>query len=227
MKYDPGNPQWPDRDRFILSAGHKCLVQYVALSMVGVNPMELLDTFDCYESCLGGHPIYEKCPGIEASTGALGHGLGIACGMAYAGKNDKKDYRVFTILGDGECHEGSVWEAAAVGSKYQLDNLVAIVDYNKNSGIYPIEASMPVEPFAAKWKDFGWGCVEIDGHNMEEVVSTLEKVPFERGKPSAILAHTVKGHPISFIINQPGWHFAHWSQEDVAKALQEIESMEA
>lgn len=226
LKYDPKNLKWPDRDRFLLSAGHKCLVQYAALTLVGVISEETMCTFDCYESCLGGHPIYGKCPGIEASTGALGHGLGIGAGMAYAGKFDKKNYRVFVLLGDGECHEGSVWEAAMFGSKYGLDNLVAIVDYNKNSATFPIEMAMPVEPFADKWRSFGWSCKEIDGHNLGEVVSALEGIPFEKGKPSAILANTVKGKGVSFIINNPMWHFAPWKPEDVEKALKEIEALD-
>ncbi len=223
MKYDASNPLWEDRDRFILSAGHKCLVQYAALTLAGVMTHEDICTFDCYESFLGGHPIYGKCPGIEASTGALGHGLNIGAGMAYAGKFDKKDYRVFVILGDGECHEGTIWEAAMAGSKYELDNLIAIVDYNKMSATFPLEAAMPVEPFADKWRSFGWSCQEINGNDMEEVVSALQALPFEQGKPSAILSHTVKGHGVSFIVNQPMWHYAKWNPEDINKALAEIE----
>ena len=226
LKYDSKNPKWEDRDRFILSAGHKSLVQYAALAMKGVLHMDTLDTYCRYESCLVGHPVFEICPGIEASTGSLGHGLGIGCGMALVGKYDKKDYRVFVLLGDGECHEGTIWEAAAFGFKYKLDNLVAIVDYNKNTVTYPIEDIMPVEPFADKWRAFGWACKEIDGHNMGKVVAAFDKIPFEKGKPTAILAHTIKGKGASFTVNQAIWHSNKWSKEDVEKALDEIEAMD-
>jgi transketolase len=225
MKFDPKNPTWEDRDRFILSAGHKCLLQYVALAMLGTYPMEMLDTFDQLDSCLGGHPIYEKLPGIEASTGSLGHGLPIALGMAIAGKRDKKDSRVFAILGDGECDEGSIWEAAMAAPKFKLDNLVAIVDYNKLSVDGPVSEVMPLEPFADKWKSFGWGCKEIDGHSFEEILDTLESIPFEKGKPSAIIANTVKGKGVSFIENKLAWHMRAPTEEEAEAALKEIEAM--
>lgn len=225
MKYDPKNPTWEDRDRFVLSAGHKCLLQYVALAMLGVYPMEMLDTFDQLDSCLGGHPIFKKLPGVEASTGSLGHGFPITVGMAIAGKRDKKDYRVFSILGDGECDEGSVWEAAMAAGKFKLDNLVAIVDYNKLSVDGPVSEVMPLEPFAAKWESFGWGCKEIDGHNFEEILDTLESLPLEPGKPNAIIAHTVKGKGVSFIENKLAWHMKAPTKEEAEAALEEIEAM--
>ena len=226
MKFDPKKPDWPDRDRLIFSAGHKCLNQYVALAMSGCISKELLNTFDQLDSCLGGHPIYAKCPGIEASTGSLGHGLPIAVGMGLAAKKDKKNYRIFTILGDGECHEGSVWEGAMAASKFQLDNLIAIIDYNKLSYDGPISKVMPLEPFASKWRDFGWTCKEIDGHNFTELVDTLDQIPFEKGKPSAIIAHTIKGKGVSFMTNKLEWHMRAPSKEEAAAAIKEIEAME-
>lgn len=225
MKFDPKNPRMEDRDRYILSAGHKCLLQYVALAMLGVYPMELLDTFDQFDTGLGGHPIYEKLPGIEASTGSLGHGLPLGLGMALAGKKDKKDYRVFAILGDGECAEGTIWEAAMAAPKFKLDNLVAIVDYNKLCVDGPVAQVMPVEPFADKWKAFGWATKEIDGHNFEEILDALENLPFEKGKPNAIIANTVKGKGVSFIENQLSWHMRAPSKEEAVAALKEIEAM--
>ncbi|MFA5014674.1 MAG: transketolase [Actinomycetota bacterium] len=222
MEYDPQNPKWEGRDRFILSAGHKALVQYVALTLKGVISKEKLDTFECHNSSLGGHPCHKTCEGVEVSTGSLGHGLSIASGMAYAAKSENKNYRIFVILGDGECNEGSVWEAAMSASLFKQDNIVAIVDYNKNSVAYPI--SMPMEPFIDKWKSFGWACTEIDGHNMEQIVTTLEKVPFEKGKPSAIVANTIKGKGVPFAENNPKWHSSNWNKEIIQKALQEIET---
>ena len=226
MKLDPKNPKWEDRDRFLLSAGHKCLISYVALAMLGFYPMEVLDTFDQFGSTLGGHPIYEKCSGVDASTGSLGHGLPLGVGMAIAGKRDKKDYRVFVMMGDGECDEGTVWEGAMAASKYKLDNLVGIVDYNKLSVDGLISEVMPLEPFADKWRSFGWECREIDGHNMEEVVSTLEKIPFKEGKPSMIIAHTIKGKGVSFITNKLEWHMRAPTKKEAVAALDEIEAMD-
>jgi len=225
MKFDPKNTRWEDRDRFILSAGHKCLLQYVALAMLGTYPMDLLDTFDQLDTGLGGHPIYEKLPGIEASTGSLGHGLPLGLGMALAGKKDKKDYRVFAILGDGECAEGTIWESAMAASKFKLDNLVAIVDYNKLCVDGPIAEVMPLEPFADKWRAFGWATKEIDGHNFEEILDALENLPFEKGKPNAIIANTVKGKGVSFIENKLAWHMRAPTKEEAEVAIKEIEAM--
>ena len=224
MKLDPKNPKWDDRDRFLLSAGHKCLVQYAALAMLDFYPMEVLETFDQLDSYLGGHPIYEKCPGIEASTGSLGHGLPIGIGMAIAAKRDGKNHRVFAIMGCGECAEGTNWEAAMAASKYKLDNLVAVVDYNKLSIDGFVSDVMPLEPFGDKWTSFGWSCKEIDGHNMEEVVDTLERVPFEKGKPSMIIAHTVKGKGVSFMANKVEWHGKAITKEEAQIAIKEIEA---
>lgn len=226
MKFDPKNPTWEERDRFLLSAGHKCLLQYVALAMLGVYPMELLNTFDQLDSPLGGHPIYAKLPGIEASTGSLGHGLALGVGMGIAAKRDKKNSRTFVIIGDGECDEGTIWEAAMAASKFKLDNLVAIVDYNKLSVDGPVEKVMPLEPFADKWRSFGFACREIDGHNFKEILDAFEAIPFEKGKPSVVLAHTVKGKGVSFIENKVEWHMRAPTKEEAVVALKEIEAMQ-
>ena len=224
MNLDPKNPKADDRDRFLLSAGHKCLVQYTSLAMKGVIPKDLLNTFDQLDSKLGGHPIYAKIPGVEASTGSLGHGLPVGVGMAIAGKLDNKDYRVFVIIGDGECAEGSIWEGAMAASKYKLDNLIAIIDYNKLSVMGRTSEVMPLEPLGDKWRSFGWSCREIDGHNMEQVVDTLEAVPFEKGKPSMIIANTVKGKGVSFIENSTAWHMRAPNKEEADAAIEEIEA---
>lgn len=224
MNFDPASIQAEDRDRFILSAGHKSMVQYAALNMLGVIPDEMIDTIEKYDSPLAGHPIYKKCPGIEASTGSLGHGLSIACGMAQAGKMDGKDYRVYCVVGDGESNEGSIWEAAMSASKYQLDNLVVILDSNKMSATYPI--SMPMLDLKAKFESFGFACQEINGNSMAEVVDALEKLPYETGKPNAIIANTIKGYGIPFATNISKWHAAYWSPEKVAEAKALIEAME-
>ncbi len=224
MNYDPENILDEDRDRFILSAGHKSMVQYSALNMLGVIPDEMIDTIERYDSPLAGHPIYKKCPGVEASTGSLGHGLSIAAGMAEAAKMDGKDYKVYCMVGDGESNEGSIWEAAMSAAKYRLDNLVMILDSNKMSATYPISMSMP--DYKAALESFGFACREIDGNNMEEVVGALETLPYEKGKPSAIIANTIKGYGIPFAINTSKWHAAYWSPESVAEAKKCIEEME-
>ena len=224
MNYDPSNTLAEDRDRFILSAGHKSMVQYAALNMLGVIPDEMIDTIEKYDSPLAGHPVYKKCPGIEASTGSLGHGLSIAAGMAQAAKMDGKDYKVYVVVGDGESNEGSIWEAAMSAAKYQLDNLVLILDSNKMSATYPI--SMPMTDYKAALESFGFACKEINGNNMAEVVDALEAIPYTEGKPNAIIANTIKGYGIPFATNTSKWHAAFWSQEKVEEAKKCIEEME-
>ena len=226
MNLDANNISSKDRDRFLLSAGHKCLVQYCALFYKGILSQEDIDSFESFNSILAGHPVYRKCPGVEASTGSLGHGFPMATGMALAGKIDNLPYRVFAILGDGECHEGSIWEAAMSASKHELDNLVAIVDSNNNSVTYPISQSMPLGDQKAKWEAFGFAVKEINGNNMTEVVNTLDMLPFEPGKPNAIIAHTTKGCGVPFMTNQMKMHATHWTPEmekDALKCLAEYD----
>ncbi len=223
MNYDPSNTKWAERDRFILSAGHKCLVQYAALNLLGIISDEELLTWESFKSNLAGHPCYGKCPGVEASTGSLGHGFAISNGIALAAKIDGLSSRVFTILGDGELAEGSNWEAAMFASKYKLDNLVAIADCNNMSTVYPLSDSMPLLDLKAKFESFGFAVREINGNCMDEVVAALDAVPFVKGKPSAIVANCTKGCSVSSICNKPQYHAAMWNAEMVQNALCELE----
>lgn len=206
LKIDPSNPKWDERDRFILSKGHSSVALYSVMHLRGFFGREVLLTFRQDESSLGGHPDMHKVPGIEMSTGSLGHGLSVGIGLALAAKIDKKKYRTFVLLGDGETQEGSVWEAAMSASHYELDNLIAIVDRNMLQIDGSTEDVMSLEPYKKKWEAFGWKVKEIDGHDMAEILNTLEKVPFKKNKPSLIIANTVKGKGISFMENNPEWH---------------------
>lgn len=224
MNFDPKDLKAPTRDRFLLSAGHKCLVQYAALNMLGVISDEKLQTWEKYMSDLAGHPCYGKCPGVEASTGSLGHGFAMANGMALAARMDGTGSRVFTILGDGELAEGSNWEAAMFAAKYGLDNLVAIADYNNMSTVYPLSDSMPLLDLKAKFEAFGFAVKEIQGNSMEEIVAALDEVPFEKGKPNAIVAHTTKGCGVPSVSNNPKYHATMWNEELVAQSLKELDA---
>jgi transketolase len=201
----PEEPRWPDRDRLILSKGHACPVLYACLALRGFFPVEHLKTLRRFESILQGHPII-KTPGVDMSTGSLGHGLAVAVGIALDGRLRGKDYRTWAVLGDGELNEGSVWEAAAAAAKYRLERLAAIVDRNglQNDGF--TAEIMPMEPIADKWRAFGWQVLEMDGHDMGEVVRTLEAARGLRGAPVCIVARTVKGKGVSFMENRPNWH---------------------
>jgi transketolase len=222
LKINPQKPDWQERDRLILSKGHACAGLYAALAEVGYFPSENLETYYQNGSYLAGHITHTAVPGVEVSTGSLGHGLSIACGMALAGKQDAKNYRVFTILSDGECDEGSIWEAVLFAPHHLLDNLVAIVDYNKIQSIGRVEEVLDLEPFADKWKAFGWAVSEIDGHNFEEIYQTLSKLPFKAGKPSCIIAHTVKGKGVSFMEDKLAWHYQQPDAEQLKLALAEL-----
>ena len=221
LDIDPKNPEWPDRDRFILSKGHGASTVYVALAEKGFFPREWLDTFYLNDTRLPGH-VTHGVPGIEASTGALGHGLPIGGGMALAGKYDKKAYRVFVVLSDGDCDEGSTWEAALFAHQHRLDNLVAIVDYNKIQGFGRTSEVIDLEPLPDKWRTFGWSVREIDGHNHNEIEKALKAVPFESGKPSCIVAHTVKRKGVSFMEDDVAWHYHSPDDEQLEKALVEL-----
>ncbi|MCK4823104.1 transketolase [bacterium] len=221
LRIDPSRPEWPDRDRFILSKGHCCAAVYAALSERGFFPKEWLDNYYLNGSHLSGH-ITHTVPGVEVSTGSLGHGLPIGCGMALAGKHDCKTYRVFVMLSDGECDEGSTWEAALFAPHHQLDNLVAIVDYNKIQSFGTVKEVLDLEPFSEKWQAFGWVVREIDGHNFEQIEDVLLKVPFEPGRPSCIIAHTIKGKGVSFMENLLTWHYKPPNDEQLRQALDEL-----
>ena len=199
----------PD-DRFILSKGHACWPLYVILRERGLNPK------------LGGHPERDPANGIWATTGSLGHGLSMASGMALAGKRDDKKHRVFVIMSDGECDEGSVWEAALFSSHHKLDNLTLIIDYNKLQAFGRTNDVLKLEPLKEKWQAFGWAAREINGHNFSEIEKTLLTVPFVEGKPSVIIAHTIKGKGVSFMEDKLEWHYNNLSKEDYQRALKEL-----
>lgn len=226
LRYDAKNPSWPERDRFILSKGHGCITLYVLLQEKGFFAEEELWKFCRFDGILGGHPD-PKVPGIEISTGSLGHGLPIAVGMAVAAKRRAARHRVFIVLGDGECNEGSVWEAAMSASKHRLDNLTAIVDYNKQQSYGSTYEVLDLEPFMAKWEAFGFAVREVDGHDVKALEHTFADVPFVKDKPSAIICHTVKGKGIAFAEDNLNWHHKSRIQPtEVEEMLLAIEAQE-
>ena len=225
MNVDPKNPQWEDRDRMVLSKGHVCPIQYPCLGTLGFFPEEELDTLRQEGSKLQGHPSMNKCPGIDISTGSLGQGLACAVGMALAGKMNHKDYKVFSVVGDGEAQEGEIWEAANTAHKYQLDNLIVFMDYNGLQIDGPCDQVMPNRDLGEKFRAFGFEVIEIDGHNMEEICATLEKCyASKNGKPKCIYAHTIKGKGVSFMENSVSWHGVAPNEEEHAKAMQELQA---
>lgn len=226
LRLDPNDPQWEERDRFILSKGHGCAAQYAALAEKGFFPVEVLDTFCRLDSILGGHPDMLKVPGVEASTGSLGHGLSIGVGMAIAGKVDRKGYRVFVLLSDGENDEGAVWEAAMAANHYRLDNLIAIIDRNRLQCDGWTKDVMNPEPLADKWRSFGWFVQEINGHDMNEILDALDVATATRRRPTVLVANTVKGKGVSFMENSVDWHYRAPTAEEAAQALRELESVE-
>lgn len=226
LRIDPANAEWPDRDRFILSKGHACAALYAALAERGFFPIDWLDTFCQNGSRLAGHVTHTRIPGVEVSTGSLGHGLSMATGMALVAKRDVRPYRVFALLSDGECDEGSTWEATLFASQHQLDNLVAIVDYNKIQSLDHVKKVMDLEPFVKKWQSFGWGAREIDGHNVTEIHQTLSQVPFKPRHPSCVIAHTTKGKGVSFMEDKVLWHYRSPQGEEYELAMAELKEKE-
>lgn len=222
MKVDPKNPKWPDRDRLILSKGHGCLALYSILSQVGFFDRKYLGDFctKC-DTLLPGHPEL-KLPGVEANTGSLGHGIAIGMGMALAAKLDGKQYRVFVVTGDGELQEGSNWEAAMAAAHHKLDNLVVIVDRNRLQLGDLTENISKLEPLEEKWKSFGWRVKSINGHDIKELLSTLNDVPFSIGKPSAIIANTVKGKGLKIAENKVEWHYKVLTKEQYEGLKEEL-----
>ena len=204
LKFKSSDPSWEDRDRLILSKGHGCLALYALLADKKFFNFSELDKFCHNDGMLGGHPERNKIPGVEASTGALGHGLSIGVGMATALKIRKKGSKVFVIVGDGEINEGSVWEAAMCAGNHNLENLIVMIDYNKIQSYGFTEEVADLEPLVDKWKAFNFNVTEVDGHNIEEIKSVLEKKPSK--KPLAVICHTVKGKGIGFAENDPKWH---------------------
>lgn len=222
MRIQPDNPAWPDRDRFILSKGHACPVWYAALAQRGYFDKSHLATLRRLNSILQGHPDMNKTPGIDMTVGSLGHGLSAGLGMALSGKLRKKDYNVWVVIGDGESQEGSIWEAAMAGSKWKLDNLIAILDYNRLQNDGYVNDVMPIDPVVDKWRAFGWEVVEMDGHDMREIVDTLEGARSLRGAPTMIVANTVKGRGVSYMENVCEWHGKAPSKEEAHRALKEL-----
>jgi transketolase len=206
LRFRAAEPRWAGRDRMILSKGHGCLALYVTLADKGFFPLDELDTFCRRDSILGGHPEAGKVPGVEASTGALGHGLSVGLGMALALRARKSDARVFVVMGDGEINEGSVWEAAMCAGKHRVDRLTALVDYNKIQSAGPTREIQDLEPLMDKWRAFGFAVAEVDGHDVAALRETCARLPLAAGKPSAIICHTVKGKGIPFAENDAEWH---------------------
>ena len=223
LNYDSKNPKWGQRDRFLMSKGHSAIAQYAILADLGFFPKKELELF-CKQGILGGHPD-SKIPGIEADTGSLGHGLGIASGMALAAKLDNKKYKTIVVLGDGECYEGSVWEAANFAAHHELNNLVAIVDRNMQGVTDFTEDSNRLEPFSQKWKAFGWDVKEINGHSFEEILDALKDIRENKSKkPLAIIAKTTKGKGVSYMECNIPWHHSVPSGENLKTARKELKS---
>ena len=222
LRHDPKNPDWPDRDRFVLSKGHACPVVYAALAECGYFPVEELWTLRKLGSRLQGHPDMRKTPGVEMSTGSLGQGLSAAVGMALAGRIDRRRYHVYVLLGDGEIDEGQVWEAAMAAAHFKLSNLTAILDYNKLQLDGPVFEIMDHSPVAEKWRAFGWNVLEIDGHNVRQILWALSPERRVPGRPTMVVAHTVKGKGVSFMEGNVKFHGVAPTKEEAVRALREL-----
>jgi transketolase len=222
MRIDPTRPDWPDRDRFVLSKGHACPALYAALIRRGYLGVECRDTLRCLDSRLQGHPDMSKTPGVDMTAGSLGHGLSAGLGMALAARVTGRDSRTWVLIGDGETQEGSIWEAALVAPNLHLSNLTVILDRNRIQNDDFVDKVMPIEPVVAKWQAFGWEVSEIDGHNMKQVVGALEASREATDRPRMIVAHTVKGKGVSFMENNPFWHGNAPSAEQAEVACAEV-----
>lgn len=219
LHVDPERPDWSLRDRFVLSKGHACAPVYAMLAVKGFFPQEWLKSYCLDGGRLPGHITHCDIPGVEVSTGSLGHGLSVSCGMALAGKVDGNPYRVFVLLSDGEFDEGSTWEGMLFASHHKLDNLIAIIDYNKLQACGRVASVLGLEPFADKLRAFSWDVKEIDGHDVEKIEQTLNSVPFSKGKPSCIIAHTVKGKGVTSMEDKVVSHYRHLDKEQLQEAL--------
>ncbi|MBW1845670.1 MAG: transketolase [Deltaproteobacteria bacterium] len=226
LNIDPKNPSKPDRDRFILSKGHGGVGICPVLADVGYYPEDMMMDFNQYLSPFGMHPDMKKVPGIDMSTGSLGHGLSISVGLAIGARLDKTSWRVFCLLGDGECNEGSVWEAAMAAHHYKLGNLIAIVDRNQHMLDGPTEKIMSLEPLEDKWKAFGFNTKVIKGHDYQELLDTFEKLPPATNEnPVCIICNTVKGKGVSFMENEPKWHYGGLDEDAAKSAITDIDKM--
>jgi transketolase len=222
LKLDADQPQWEGRDRFVLSKGHACAGLYAALAERGFLTQADLETFYLDGSRLAGHATHTRVPGVECSTGSLGHGLPIACGMAYAARSSATPFRVFALLSDGECDEGSVWEAALFAGHHGLDNLTVIVDYNRIQSLGATCDVLNLDPLPAKWSSFGWEVVELDGHDVDALHQTLSAVPRHSGRPTCVIANTIKGKGVSFMENSVLWHYRSPAGDELASALAQL-----
>lgn len=222
LRHDPQNPRWPDRDRFVLSKGHAAPLLYSALAESGYFPAEELTTLRQLNSRMQGHTDMTVTPGVEMSAGALGQGLSFGIGIALAAGLDGRGYRVYVLLGDGECDEGQVWEAAIAAAHFKLDNIVAIVDRNRQQIDGWTYEVMDTEPLPEKWRSFGWHTIEVDGHDLAQIISAFDEAKQIKGKPTAIIAHTTKGKGVSFMENNPEFHGKAPTREEAEQALKEL-----
>ncbi len=224
LNIDPDDPKYENRDRFILSKGHAGAAVYAALAEVGFFNKDKLKEHYQNGSVLSGHVSHKGVPGVELSTGSLGHGLGVAAGMALSGKLRNKDHKVFALLSDGECDEGSNWEAILFSSHHKLANLIAIIDYNKIQSLDTTENTLALEPFADKFKAFGWNVLEADGHKHDELVSAFTKIYEQHDSPSVLICHTIKGKGVSFMENSVLWHYRSPQNEEYENAKKELDN---
>ncbi len=222
MRHDPANPKWPERDRFVLSKGHACPVLYTVMAECGYTPIDQLNTLRKMGSMYQGHPDVRYIPSLEASTGSLGQGLSLIIGMGLAARLDKSPSRAFVVLGDGEIQEGQVWESAMFAPFHKLDNIVAIVDYNKIQLDGFVKDILDLEPVVDKWKSFGWNVLNIDGHSIPALQKAFADAEATKGKPTVIIAQTVKGKGVSFMENNPKFHGVAPTAEELEKALKEL-----
>jgi len=230
LRVDPENPQWPDRDRFVLSKGHCCVGLYATLALKGFFPLEEVNTYDAIDSRMQGHPDMTKTPGIDMASGSLGTGASPALGMALAAKRLGKGFHTWVLLGDGEIEEGQVWEMAWVADYYKADNLTAIVDYNKVQQFgFPKDGNLrhrvnPLTQVPEKWRAFGWHVLEVDGHDFDVLIPAMEEAKRTKGRPTCIIAHTIKGKGVSFMEGDYNWHAKVPNNDELAKALAELET---
>jgi transketolase len=222
LRVDPKQPEWPDRDRLIVSKGHAAAVTYAAVAEAGFIPIERLGEYARNGGQLYGHVTHAGVPGVEMSNGSLGHGLPVGTGMALTAKRDGRPWRVFVLMSDGECDEGSNWEAIMFAAHHKLENLTIVIDYNKIQSLDFVDKTIGLEPLADKFTAFGWGVREVDGHDVSALRRTLESVPIEAGKPNAIIAHTIKGKGVSWMENKVLWHYRPPAEDELAKALAEV-----
>lgn len=224
MRIRPEEPQWPDRDRFVLSKGHSCPVLYATLAFKGYFDRSHLATLRQFESILQGHPSMKHTPGLDMSTGSLGQGLSVACGMAIGGKQQKKDFRVYAMLSDGELDEGMIWEAAMFANHFKLNNLTAIIDHNGLQMDGTNDEIMNLHPLPDKWRAFGWNVIACNGHDVDDVTAAFEQASAHQAGPSVIIAETVKGKGVSYMENVGAWHgiVSGWNEEQFQQAMREL-----